>query len=222
MALDRTRRRSQTTDWAIGRFDAILILLSACASAYASWSLYASPIGSVRVVHFLLLFLLSGLLFNRLMLVFQRTHLSDIGQVTRVLAHASRWLLTLVLPILFTGFVNAQTDSREQRDIARSFAPLLGSIDQFAARNGQFPEDLSGHLKLNPTYLRFTYMFAKDAYVIETRGGSIDIDGSTVFFNSKVKTWSRIHNDALGKDTRHPIALAYRALTKDMLARSYP
>jgi fatty acid desaturase len=87
--MTRTRRESQRTAWSIGRANAILILLSVCGSAYASWLLYAAPIGSVRVVQFWLLFLLSGLLFNRLMLVFHRTHLADVGPVMRVLAHAS-------------------------------------------------------------------------------------------------------------------------------------
>jgi hypothetical protein len=156
------------------------------------------------------------------MLVLQRRLLSDISRAIRFFAHAGRWVLTLILPLVLMTLLNAQTNAREMQQIAKRFAPLLDFIERSVVENGHAPTDLSSYVSDHPLQSRFTYLYADERYMVQTRGGSIDIDGSTVYFNSTSNTWSRIHNDLLHAESRNSDALQYTKARKGLRAPKHP
>jgi|GEM_PF-3849330 len=205
-----------------GWFNLFLTLVSGCATFYLSWTLYTLPVGSVRIPVILPLILFAALFFNRALLIVQRGLLTKASKVIRLSAHAGRWVLTLVLSWGFVAILNLQTNAAELQKIENNFAPLLKFIERSAARQGRPPGDLSNYLNNNPGRLRFSYLYGDDRYMIVTSGGSIDIDGSTVYFNSESKTWARVHNDLLHPQTRNSAALLYQRAKNTLKAITYP
>ena len=213
---------------ATNRFSMILVLMSAPTMLYLAWSVYTLPLGSVRVAAIMPFLLVAALFLNRALVVMQRCLLYGKAKIIRTIAHVSRWLATIVVPLVLTTGLNQLANDRESRLVEENFAPLLDYIERSIDRTGQTPADLSKYLENRPPRISFTYRRGDNSYMLETRGGSIDIDGATIFFSSEAKTWVRIHNNLLrpeSDDSRSKAAAGYceaaHALSLSSLKNSF-
>ena len=84
-----------------------------------------------------------------------------------------------------------------------AFRPLVDALHENKITICNRPEDeVDNPDSIRPqTQVRGTVWihFSESRFVISTRGGSIDIDGSTIYYDSKEKEWRLFHNDHQAK-----------------------
>lgn len=116
--------------------------------------------------------------------------------------------ISLVLGFFVAGGLLQQTQKSSLRKMTRAYQPVVARIlEQMptpSCEDAYF--DTLKTVKYNGSIHR---MIAKDGhpigellynherFLIHFRGGSIDIAGSTLFYDSKVKHWQLFHNDNL-------------------------
>jgi hypothetical protein len=136
-------------------------------------------------------------------IVFQLFRLAYARHTGRPLAR--RWLprlATIPLGLVLAALLMAWADGDALRGFERAYAPLVSGI---AAALPDPCRAAAGHFRAPPiaAYNRRTgrdrpvaKLNHDDArFVLAFRGGSIDIDGSTIYYDSAAGAWRKFHND---------------------------
>ena len=135
-------------------------------------------------------------------ILFQSFHLAYTRRTGRPLTRrALTRVVTIPLGLLLAGLLATEASALAMRGFVRAYAPFVSqigasladpcapgakyfAIPSVVAFNEQTGSRPTAHLHHDGK--RFVLGFA---------GGSMDIDGSTIYFDSGAKAWSRFHND---------------------------
>ena len=204
----------------VGRVNAVVIFVSLVLGVYLVSALLLEPLSSIRILSYLLLMFVTGVLSNRLISCLRRGSRHPVSGFAAVRAALLQIGLTILVPVLLIVAVNALVNIREMAIIEQHFAATIAYIEQARQQLGHPPHTLApGQTQGSP--VSFLYAYNKDAYLIETSGGSLDMDGTTLYYLSTVSHWQRIHNDLL--HTPHPSAAVnnFLSLEKHMTTVRY-
>jgi hypothetical protein len=118
---------------------------------------------------------------------------------------ARRWLVrlfTIPAGLFLAGALVSAADGRARASFERAYAPFLAQVEaHLADACGRTAE-----LYALPSVVAFNrgaglerpgakLSYDRQRFVLAFGGGSIDIDGSTIYFDSKTGSWSQFHND---------------------------
>jgi len=148
----------------------------------------------------LLVFAIPGLLFRAIELAWMRMR----GQ--RLQAR-NRWLgraISILAGLMAAGGLWSAMDGISMARFESAMAPLVGQIHANAAApcppaaRYAVGRDLSAYLAESGAP-RAPAALAHDSqrFVLALGGGSMDIDGSTLFYDSRSRGWRKVHNDML-------------------------
>ncbi len=140
----------------------------------------------------------------------------------RNLASIIQGFFMLVLPIMVMANLNKVADRKGVSLISQSMVPLIKALDHYTAKNLHPPLDITDMLAHIEYGRPVSYYYGKKEYLIACRGGSIDIDGTTIFYSSENKKWNLVHNDELLEKT--PMgrsAKLYTAIINSMFGNGY-
>lgn len=185
------RQRVASTVWLIGWIVA------------AAWSAYALAQAWPYVRHQLqivLLLAVPGALFRSFDLGFMQLKGRRISGWRRVLARAAMLAAGLVL----WGALCDRLDGVSMARFERALEPLIGELHARMpkpcppAADYRIAPELAAYL-VESSAPRAPAELKHDArrFVLSLHGGSIDIDGSTLFYDSARRKWRKVHNDML-------------------------
>lgn len=149
-----------------------------------------------------LLLAVPGVLFRSFDLAFIQIKGRRISGAQRLLARAS----TLVAGVALAAAAWGSLDDVSMSRFERAFAPLTGEMHARMpkpcppAASYAIPAELTAYLEESGAP-RAPAELKHDArrFVLTLHGGSIDIDGSTLFYDSATRKWRKAHNDMLEK-----------------------
>ena len=176
----------------------VTILLLAIYAALTVWLFYLESISWPHEGSWAFF----GYIFLGPGIVFQSFNLAYTVRTGRRLARrALTRVVTIPLGLLLAGQLSSGADAISMDGFERSYAPFVAQLGASLAEPcggaakyftipavAAYNEQTSGRPTANLSYdsKRFVLAFA---------GGSIDIDGSTVYYDSAAKQWRRFHND---------------------------
>lgn len=156
-------------------------------------------VGSLKSL--VLLFFCPGILFQAVNLVFRwRT-----GRVLtrRLLVRLVTIPAGLILAVLLPSWASSLAVAR----FKRAYTPFVAEVRAhladpcpLAASFFAIPEVADYNRRVGRESPVATLRYDKKRFVLSFGGGSLDSDGSTLFFDSETKTWRQFHND------KHPAA----------------
>ena len=221
MPVDKHKNTSETGRKSPGVVNLILVLGSAGATLYFVVSLLSIPFASVRVGILVPLLIVSGLFINRALAILMGYFPSRKSRTSGILTSIARRLLTVAIPLIFVSYINGVVNEKEVRKVRDHFAPLIANIEEYVKQHGRTPMDIADLLPEEDTSIPFIYFHGEGRYMLEIRGGSIDIDGSTIFFSPSTNQWVRIHNDLLNPDSESEYSKDYYELREGLEAVPY-
>jgi hypothetical protein len=176
------------------------VVLLAAYVAIVGWAFYEQSTswpheGSWALVAYV--FLCPGILFQSFSLAYARRTGRPLTRraLTRV--------VTIPLGLLLAGLLLTEASTLAMRGFERAYAPFVSqvgaSLADPCAAAGKYFEIPAVAAYNQHTGSRPTAHLHHDGkrFVLGFAGGSIDIDGSTIYFDSGAKAWSRFHNDDL-------------------------
>jgi len=183
--------------WTVGRvICAVLAGVGFILTLWVYWQVLANPFFEGRFV-LIIPSLFSSAIFINMGLAIPQFYLIEPGKL-RLLAGLGKWLLTVVLPVFMAVVVSSAADRRSVKISRASLAPLIDSLDLSGQRSGAWPEDLDGIIETVKVLRAVTYYRGTDHYVLQTPGGSFDIDGSRNYYLSSERRWEQIQNVRIG------------------------
>lgn len=148
-----------------------------------------------------LLILLCGVLFHALLGAWR------LG-LKRLPRRRWRWLvrlLAIALAVPAMRFANPQIQARQVAHFTREAAPLVEAIDGHADRRCEvFPQAIEA---LPPRARHGTLYVEGPRYVIRFPADTMDVDGGTLFFDSRTREWSVFHHDDTARAVRFDRAI---------------
>jgi hypothetical protein len=174
------------------------VLLAAYA-AIVAWSFYEQATswpheGSWASVAFI--FLCPGIVFQAFNLAFM--HLKGRLLARRMLTR----LATIPLGLALAVVLGQSASALSMRGFVEAYAPLVAKVGANpASACGQDPKHFEipatavynrGAGRMQPTG---KLKHGDKRFVLAFAGGSMDIDGSTLYYDSGARTWSKFHND---------------------------
>ena len=193
-------------------FHAVLTALSAVlaagglgVSAYIAYALLANPLDVGRALGYILLCLAAAVGLNRSLALWQGAAASPRGKKA---LRISKWILPLAVPFVLFGFLESHVAARGIEVVRESVGPLVTRLEDRSGTDGNLPDDLLEALR-GATGIEALTVFAGDGrFVVAVAGGSIDLDGSTIFHAASQGDWEAFHNDLLEPGAAGP-AKAY-------------
>lgn len=187
------RQRIASALWLLGW------VIAAIWSAYAlaqAWPYVGLPSQIV------LLLAVPGVLFRSFDLGFMHVTGRRISGAQRFLVRAG----TLAAGVALAAAAWGSLDDVSMSRFERAFAPLTAEMHARMpkpcppAANYSIPAELAAYLEESGAP-RAPAELKHDArrFVLTLHGGSIDIDGSTLFYDSATGKWRKVHNDMLEK-----------------------
>ncbi len=120
--------------------------------------------------------------------------------------------------MLFSA-VEPMSMARFEREIATLVAQVQASTPVTCPADGRYPVDaaLNAYLEQSGGLRKGALHQGSGRFIIELAGRSIDIDGSTLYYDSATRKWNRFHNDNRER------AEAFQTLVKPLApCRVYP
>lgn len=101
------------------------------------------------------------------------------------------------LAVMLFSAVEPMSMARFEREIASLVAQVQASTPVTCPTDGRYPVDaaLNAYLEQSAGLRKGTLHQGSGHFVIELAGRSIDIDGSTLYYDSAIRKWNRFHND---------------------------
>jgi hypothetical protein len=179
--------------------EAIFLLIYLLLTAYVFFTLSTSRPHAGMWQDFLIIILMPGIIHRS----FHVLHISILKK-----AFKRRWLsatLSVLAGIaIAVKLINLSSDLAVQR-LTIAYQPLVNAL----TTGGFFECENEDHELNIPSIIRPTFKdrdkvenmntstiyFSSHYFVIEIRGWSIDIDGSTLYYNSNTSDWILFHND---------------------------
>jgi hypothetical protein len=161
-----------------------------------------------------LIIALPGVVFRAADILLMRWHRHRLAGWRR----AAGRLAALPLGALFAFVLFAQLAPISMARFERALAPWVAQVaaavetEAVCPADGRYPVDaaLNAYLAQSRGLRTVNLHRGGGRFVIELAGRSIDIDGSTLYYDSATRTWQRFHNDNRDK------ADAFAALVKPL------
>jgi hypothetical protein len=106
--------------------------------------------------------------------------------------------------------------------VARDLGPLVSALEAMLDANQPVPGDIGELLDSlgKAEQVRYvSYVPSDRAFVLAARSGSIDMDGETIYYDSRDRRWHRFHNDLA--DTDEPDAMRFQSVIRDVRPTRY-
>ena len=195
--------------------DAGVLMLYLLASAYV-FSILVSLRPNAGSWYLLPYFYLLPGIFNRMFRLINRFYLKKHER-------RYRWsfsLLSVVVGSLLTGNISSLASDIAMDRFERAYQAVADALHANEIRACEKPGDevdipdaIRPAIK-GPETIWIHYL--ESGFVISTRGGAIDIDGSTIYYDSTKKQWDLFHNDNQAK------AESYHLVIEDSRRCKFP
>lgn len=137
----------------------------------------------------------------------------------RVRSRALMWIVAISVGWVMAGLLADEASTRIMRGFERAYAPFVTQVRanlsdpcRDGGRYFQAPAVAAYNLQSGRGHKRpATLHHDSKRFVLALQGGSIDIDGSTIYYDSVAATWHKFHNNSIDDDRK-----AYAALTKGL------
>lgn len=169
-------------------------------SGLSLWAAYRLATAWPYELHPLLLVLvvaLSGLVFRAGDLVFMQWRRRRLAGWWRAAGRFVAMPLGVVLAFLLFSTLDPISMARFEREIAPWVGRMHASAPTSCPADGRYAVDaaLSSYLERSGAIRHGTLHHGDGRFVLELKGRSIDIDGSTLYYDSVTRKWHRFHND---------------------------
>ena len=179
----------------------ILLLIYSSINIYTIYSLSHSWPNEGSFSWFLLIFFCPPFLYHFIFISY-----------TLATKENFRWkkclrLGTLIIGVLLAGGLLNYTQNSSLRKLNRAYFPMIKELNKNMPKPCdynllQIPEIVVYNGKTNRMILKEgkpigELWYNSTRFIISFLGGSVDIDGSTFFYDSKVQQWQIFHNDNL-------------------------
>ncbi len=176
---------------------------AACLLAWASLALWAMHLLATRwpyELHPLLLVLiiaLPGIVFRAGDLLFMRQRQRRLAGWWRTGARLAALPVGIALALPLFSVLDSMSMARFEREIAAWVSQVPARPPELCPADGGVPIDaaLNAYLEQSDALRKATLHHGDRRFVIEFAGRSIDIDGSTLYYDSATRQWQRFHND---------------------------
>lgn len=140
---------------------------------------------------------LPGVVFRTADLLLMRWRRRRLAGWRRAGARLAALPLGVVLAFVLFSVLEPMSMARFEREIAPWVGRVHASAPVSCPADGRYPIDaaLSSYLERSGALRKATLHHGDGRFVIELAGRSIDVDGSTLYFDSATRKWNRFHND---------------------------
>lgn len=207
--------------WSIGRIIcAVFALVGLSGTIWMVYVMISNPFLGPRIMHMLFMMASSAVFINMSIAIPKSYHISPRITGLRFIVGAAQWALTIAFPLFLMASINSYADKRTVNIAKAELSPVIVFIDKELSQYGKLPDDILQEVKKIEGLSNVTYIFGDEQFVIQTRGSSIDIDGSTIYYISSDKEWRREHNDMIEAVATDDLK-RYRKATKWNTKRTY-
>ena len=188
----------------------ILIALgSLTISGWCAYDIISQPFLRLRAAGLMIMTFTLAIATNRSFAILQRfVKMRKLHRGIGIL----KWLATLFVPLACMSIPNNMANNRSVEIAKKHLAPLVKHIEHEQHKLTYPPLDILQGFEEIGRFSQVTYYRGDKHFVISIDGGSIDIDGSTIYYNSLAQQWLRIHNDMIGTDRGEPYRKAVKGL----------
>lgn len=157
------------------------------ATAALAWQLATAWPYEGHWAQLLMLFTLAGVAFRTVQWLHERGGGARLAGRKRLGVR----VLAIVVALLAAGAAWQALARLSMARFERAMAPLVAQMHA----NASSPCPAPGKYPLHPQGLPGSLAWDTQRFIFWTRGGSMDIDGSTVWYDSTTRRWSKFHND---------------------------
>lgn len=138
-----------------------------------------------------------GIVFRTADLLFMRWRRCRLAGWQRTGGRLAALPLGVFLAVMLFSAVEPMSMARFEREIASLVAQVQASTPVTCPADGRYPVDaaLNAYLEQSGGLRKGTLHQGSGRFIIELAGRSIDIDGSTLYYDSATRKWNRFHND---------------------------
>jgi hypothetical protein len=179
-------------------------------------STIAQPLSPGRALAYIVLAPLATIVFHRSVAFLQRRRARRSAQGAGTASRGMgvvKWLGAPVTAILVCGGLEALVQQRGFSVVREDLGPVVQAIEARLSVSERVP-DIQDALGAAHELGFVDYFPRERAFVLAARGGSIDMDGETIYYDSQDRKWSRFHNDLAETDA--PAAVRFKAATGDV------
>jgi hypothetical protein len=185
-------------------------------------SAIAQPFARARVLLYLLLAPSAMIVFHRSLAFLQRRMAGSPAQRANTASRGIgplKWLGAPLAAVLACGSLEAFVHQHGLTVVRGDLGPVVGAIEAKLSSNEPAPDDIVDALGAASEVNFVAYFPKQRAFVVATNGGSIDMDGETIYYDSQDREWHRFHNDLA--ETDDPDAARFTAATRDIRRIQY-
>lgn len=192
--------------------------------------LMANPLGSGMIMAVVIMIPPAAIFLNRFFDVAKRFSDTSDFKAHKFLSDSVQVAVIVSVPFILAAVVYIVVDNKAKVLFEEAYLPVIMEADQHIKSTGSPPVQISYRPIINKKTIKFSYLYNKETYAIETDGPSIDIDGSTIYYFAKQPGWHSIHNDhkyaIQREDSSSDSGLdngyrGYMTATKDMVRVDY-
>ncbi|MBK9019949.1 MAG: hypothetical protein IPL72_08100 [Sulfuritalea sp.] len=181
----------------------------------ALWAAYGLATAWPYEMHPLLVVLalaLPGVVFRTADLLFMRWRRRRLAGWWRTGGRLAALPLGVALAFALFSMLEPMSMARFEREIAPWVSRIHAIAPMSCQADGGYPVDaaLASYLERSGALRKATLHHGNGRFVIELAGRSIDIDGSTLYYESATRKWNRFHNDNRER------SVAFEALVKPL------
>ncbi len=103
-----------------------------------------------------------------------------------------QWTLTIVLPVLLISLIELSVQKKIMKDVVSKMTPLIEYVDNYKKSHNQYPDEIKKDIS---RIENFFYYHNKNSYMIKTVTSRVDMDGETIYFDSRDRHWYRFHQN---------------------------
>ena len=166
-------------------------------SLWAAYGLATAWPYELHPLLFVLLVSMSGLVFRAGNLLFMRRRRRRLVGWWRAAGRLAALPVGVVLTILLFSKLESISMTSFEREIATWVRQMHAGASASCPAGGRYAVDaaLNSYLERSSAVRGGALHHGDGRFVLELKGRSIDIDGSTLYYDSVTRKWNRFHND---------------------------
>jgi hypothetical protein len=183
-------------------------------------STIAQPFAPGRVLAYTLLAPLATIVFHRGLAFLQRRMRRRSGSPASTASlpfELVKWLGAPIAAVFVCGGLEAFVQERAFLVAREDLGPVVRAIEAKLSLNEPAPGDILDALGAAHQVGFVVYLHRERAFVLVALGGSIDMDGEKIYYDSEDRKWRRFHNDL--EETDDPDATHWKAATRNVVER---